>query len=143
MKRTQIRQQINKVKKDRQLRVQFLKFIALGVMNTAVSLIVIYVLIKIGLNYRLSNFIGYIAGLINSFIFNKVWVFKTKKNLIKEGLTFIIVFALCYGVQYLMLLLMVERYDINKYVSQFLSMGIYTFLNFILNRIFTFKNRNE
>ncbi len=143
MKRTQIRQQINKVKKDRQLRVQFLKFIALGVMNTAVSLIVIYVLMKIGLNYRLSNFIGYIAGLINSFIFNKVWVFKTKKNLIKEGLTFIIVFALCYGVQYLMLLLMVERYDINKYVSQFLSMGIYTFLNFILNRIFTFKNRNE
>ena len=143
MKRTQIRQQINKVKKDRQLRVQFLKFIALGVMNTAVSLIVIYVLMKIGLNYRLSNFIGYIAGLINSFIFNNVWVFKTKKNLIKEGLTFIIVFALCYGVQYLMLLLMVERYDINKYVSQFLSMGIYTFLNFILNRIFTFKNRNE
>ena len=143
MKRTQIRQQINKVKKDRQLRVQFLKFIDLGVMNTAVSLIVIYVIMKIGLNYRLSNFIGYIAGLINSFIFNKVWVFKTKKNLIKEGLTFIIVFALCYGVQYLMLLLMVERYDINKYVSQFLPMGIYTFLNFILNRIFTFKNRNE
>ena len=104
MKRTQIRQQINKVKKDRQLRVQFLKFIALGVMNTAVSLIVISVLMKIGLNYRLSIFIGYIAGLINSLIFNKVWVFKTKKNLIKEGPTFFIVFASCYCVQYFLIL---------------------------------------
>ena len=127
--------------KDRQLRIQFMKFIALGVINTLISLIVIYLLMKFGVNYRLSNLIGYIAGLINSFIFNKIWVFKTRKNLFKEIFNFSVVFGLCYSVQYLILLLMVEEYSLNKYFSQLIAMGFYTVLNFILNRIFTFKNR--
>ena len=118
-----------------------MKFIALGVMNTLISLIVIYLLMKFGVNYRLSNLIGYIAGLINSFIFNKIWVFKTRKNLFKEIFNFSVVFGLCYSVQYLILLLMVEEYSLNKYFSQLIAMGFYTVLNFILNRIFTFKNR--
>ncbi len=141
MKKTNIRQQIDRIRKDRQLRIQFMKFIALGVMNTLISLIVIYLLMKFGVNYRLSNLIGYIAGLINSFIFNKIWVFKTRKNLFKEIFNFSVVFGLCYSVQYLILLLMVEEYSLNKYFSQLIAMGFYTVLNFILNRIFTFKNR--
>ena len=141
MKKTNIRQQIDRIRKDRQLRIQFMKFIALGVMNTLISLIVIYLLMKFGVNYRLSNLIGYIAGLINSFIFNKIWVFKTRKNLFKEIFNFSVVFGLCYSVQYLILLLMVEEYSLNKYFSQLIAMGFYTVLNFILNRIFTFRNR--
>lgn len=141
MIKRKVSKKFREIKYDKELRVQFLKFISVGVLNTAISLIVIYLLMGIGVNYKISNFAGYILGLINSFIFNKLWIFKTKKNLIKESILFIFVFAICYCLQYVALLIMVEKLMWNNYLSQFLGMGLYTVLNFILNRILTFKKR--
>ena len=85
MIKRKVSKKFREIKYDKELRVQFLKFISVGVLNTAISLIVIYLLMGIGVNYKISNFAGYILGLINSFIFNKLWIFKTKKNLDRKS----------------------------------------------------------
>ena len=57
---------------------QFIRYLLVGVINTLVTLIVIYVCKSIlDINQWVSNAIGYVAGLINSFIWNKNWVFKS------------------------------------------------------------------
>ena len=82
---------VKAIKNDRELRIQFLKFIVVGVLNTLISLSVIYVLMLFEVGYKYANLFGYIAGVTNSFIFNKTWVFKSDKNMIKEMFMFLIV----------------------------------------------------
>lgn len=124
--------------------IQFLKFIGVGVMNTAISLSIIYAGMAFGLNYKMANIIGYIAGMINSFIWNKKWVFGSKNNVVKELFWFSVSFAICYAIQYTLLLLMVDQWQWNSYLAQLFAMGAYTVSNFILNRLITFrKNSNQ
>ncbi len=131
---------IRKLLTNSEARLQFLKFIVVGMLNTAISLAVIYVCMFLGMYYKIANLTGYAVGVINSFIWNKHWVFRAKGgNVYREIGLFGITFLICYGVQYLMLLLLVNQLEVNTYISQFLAMGIYTVSNFLLNRLITFK----
>lgn len=129
---------------DRKTVYQFIRFAIVGVLNTSVSLVIIYLLMHLfSVEYKLSNLIGYIAGVINSFFWSKLWVFKkNNSNIIKEAVCFIIIFAVCYGIQFAALLLFVETWHIDKDISQLLGMCVYTLFNFILNRCITFRIRD-
>ena len=66
--------------------IEFLKFIIVGMINTMVTLVVIFTTKSLlGLNPYLSNALGYVAGLTNSFIWNKAWVFRSKGSTGAEG----------------------------------------------------------
>lgn len=120
--------------------VQAVKFGLVGVMNTLITLAVIFILMKVfHLSYKWSNVIGYIIGLINSFIWNKKWTFKSTGNSIRELLVFAAVFGVCYGLQFLFLLFLVEQRGISEDWAQPLAMILYTGLNFLLNKLLTFK----
>lgn len=135
---------IDKIKKHffkSNTRLQFLKFVSVGIINTLVSLLVIYLCMELGVNYKLSNLFGYIAGVINSFVWSKIWVFKSRDaSVIKESVKFSFTFLICYTIQYLILLLFAEKLQINKYLSQLIAMGVYTVINFLMNKFFTFRN---
>ena len=58
--------------------VQLLKYGVIGVSNTLITLVVFYVINTLmGLDYAVANTLGYILGLINSFVWNRTWVFRT------------------------------------------------------------------
>ncbi|MCL1942678.1 MAG: GtrA family protein [Candidatus Azobacteroides sp.] len=121
--------------------IRFGKFVMVGVLNTGISLAVIYVLMNIfHVNYKISNLIGYVIGVINSFFWNKHWVFQAKKSGVKrEIVLFLIAFGISYLVQYFCLIIMVECFHLNKNLSQLLAMGVYTITNYTLNKFITFK----
>ena len=88
----------------------------------------------------LSNAVGYIAALINSFIWSKLWVFQTRNtNLWREMLYFGVAFLIAYGSQFAFFKTMIFRADVNEYLVQFLGLFIYGAVNFIMNRRLTFK----
>lgn len=126
---------------DKQTFFQFIRFAIVGILNTAVSLITIYILMHLfSVEYKLSNLIGYILGVINSFFWSKLWVFKkNNSNILKEAVYFILIFAVCYGIQFTALVLFVEKLHIHPDIAQFLGMCVYTLFNFMLNRCITFK----
>ena len=58
--------------------VQLAKYLLVGVMNTLITLVVIFVCkIYLHVNPYVSNALGYLAGLINSFLWNRRWVFRS------------------------------------------------------------------
>ena len=58
--------------------VQLLKYGVIGVSNTLITLVVFYVINTLmGLDYAVANTLGYILGLINSFVWDRGWVFRT------------------------------------------------------------------
>jgi putative flippase GtrA len=95
------------------------------------------------LDYRISNVCGYIAGLINSFFWNRYWTFKSGGPVAVEGFLFLAVFGVCYGLQFLALLLLVEKLHVSENLSQPLALVVYTGFNFLLNKLITFRKRKE
>ena len=79
--------------------IQLLKYGLVGISNSLITLIVIFLCNEIiGLKLMLADVIGYIAGLINSFIWNKKWVFKShnrKRDTLDR--VFIGGFLICFG----------------------------------------------
>lgn len=141
---------------NRTTAVQLAKYAIIGGMNTVITLIVIWVCTKlIGINFYVSNIIGYIAGLINSFIWNKTWVFHSHdKKLYHEMTLFLVGFLLCYGIQIftvwaVMLLNPLTKEavfdispdDFTKSVATLAGMVVYTLANYIYNRSVTFHTR--
>lgn len=135
--------------------MQFCRYLVTGVINTLVTLIVIYICKSfIGINPWVSNAIGYVAGLINSFIWNRMWVFRSHDHAwYSEGVKFFGGFLLCYGVQLGATWLM-DTYVIDPdfmihvvglafsgyAIATLVGMMVYTGANFIYNRLITFRN---
>jgi len=121
--------------------LQCFKFGLVGILNTIVGLSTIFICMKLlHISYISSNIIGYSLGLINSFIFNKLWTFKSTKSAKKEIIPFIFIFAISYFFQLIILILMKEYMSINVDLAQIISTVFYTIINFFGNRIYTFSH---
>ena len=86
---------------SREQQIQFLKFIIVGGINTMVTLVTIFVCKSLlGVNPYLSNAIGYVAGVANSFLWNRSWVFRSHGGFYREMAKFFIGFGICYALQF-------------------------------------------
>ena len=128
------------IDKNKKEIIRFGKFLIVGVINTSLTYIVYVCLRLFNLHPFLCNIVGYIVGFVNSFIWNKKWVFQTLgTNVKREFILFLLVFVFCYGIQLYIFHFMFNELNINEYVTQLISMGAYTVLNFILNRVISFQ----
>ena len=114
-------------KYDKKAIGQFIRFGIVGIINTLITLIVIYFLQEIlHVKYTISNFIGYIAGVVNSFFWNKLWVFKKlNSNFIREAILFLICFGYARHTIYIVTILVEILYVPDSW-AQLLSMIVYT-----------------
>lgn len=131
---------------------QFVKFCLVGVMNTLVTLCAIFMCKSLlNINPYISNAIGYILGVINSFLWNKQWVFNTVGHYRREALRFACGFVICYTLQLLTVVALnssslgkviidTGQIVISGYaIATVIGCGVYTITNFIYNRIITFR----
>jgi len=139
---------------------QAVKFGVVGIANTLLTLVIIWVMTKhFGCVELLANFVGYIIGLINSYIWNRKWTFRSKSDWKKSAIRFLIVFGICYGLQFLLLVILFglcpdnpPLYAFVKPVLQLFHIDdpsfyihiaanvLYTILNFTINKFYTFKS---
>lgn len=134
--------------------VQLVKYALVGCLNTLLTLGVIFLCKSIlGINDYVSNALGYIVGLINSFIWNKNWVFRSSGGYRRELVLFLIGFAMCYALQFMVVWVINQswfgdtEYDLGFFVisgygiATLVGNVAYTGANFIYNRLVTFKMR--
>ena len=78
--------------------LHFIKYNAIGIINTLITLAVVWVLHQLlDWNLELSNFLGFVAGGINSYLMNRIWNFKSNNRKRTEVVRFVIVFLLSYA----------------------------------------------
>ena len=134
--------------------VQLIKYGLVGVSNSIITLIVIFVCNELlGMKLMLADVIGYIAGVVNSFIWNKTWVFKSHNHRLRYEMTlFAVGFLLCFGLQFLTVLVLrnpmkaleislfgISSDVVGEYAAVCIGMVVYTLSNFIFNRCLTFR----
>ena len=142
-------------KETKKTAIQLLKYGVIGASNTLITLVAFYVfntLLKVP--YTPSNVIGYILGVINSFVWNRNWVFKTKQNVKREALLFVVGFLICWVLQMGVSVIMLEAFNIKNFtiegipnagqdIVMIVSMVFYTLANYLYNRFVTFKVKGE
>lgn len=133
--------------------VQFVRYALVGIINTVLTLVVIYACKDFfGINLWVSNALGYIAGFVNSFLWNKLWVFHSTGSIVREAWRFVGGFCLCYllqlaatwviadhsplaGTEWIVLGFTVSGYGI----ATLMGMVVYTCANFLYNKVVTFS----
>ena len=140
----------------RQTGIQLLKYGVIGVLNTLITLVTFYLLnTKLELSYGISNVTGYVLGVINSFLWNRNWVFKTKNNFQRELFLFVCVFLICLALQLCVSWILLEglgwknlpddvipffpMQKAGQNIVMVLAMVVYTLANYAYNRFVTFK----
>jgi putative flippase GtrA len=118
---------------------QFAKFLIVGVVNTLVSLCVIYAA-KWFLNMRdvPANAIGYAMGIFVSFALNSSWTFAHKGPRASALARFCLATAVAYGMNLLTVLIAIDQLQVNSYVGQALGIPVYTLTSYLLSRHLVF-----
>lgn len=139
---------------SREDQIRFLKFIIVGGINTFVTLAVIFTCKSLlGVDPYLSNSLGYVAGVLNSFLWNREWVFKSHGRFHREMAKFFVGFGLCYTIQFAVMWSLtnltpigdiawnIKGFTLSGYgVATIIGMVCYTLCNFIYNRRIAFRH---
>jgi putative flippase GtrA len=123
-------------------RIQFVKFLIIGVINTGIHYVAFLFLYRIvGIDYLFASALGYSVGLINSFILNKKLTFKTKG--VRTGAEFVKFFCVnmvALLVNLLALKSFVDYASLIPEVAQVCAIAFSTFVNFLGNKCWTFRS---
>ena len=122
----------------------FIKFLAVGVANTLLSMILMFLLE--GLGYWASTAIAYVAGAVLSFFLNRHFTFKSEGSLAVTAAKFALNVAVCYVIAYALAQpavgWLLDHTGIStiwqERIAKLFGMGLYTVINYIGQKFFAF-----
>ena len=122
---------------------QFVKFGIVGVSNTAISLIVFYIIYWINPEwYMIGNVAGWVISVANAFFWNNKYVFKSQSEGVKQLLKRIGKTYLSYGATFVMstvfLYVEVDILHWSAVICPIINLVLTIPLNFLLNKFWTF-----
>jgi len=118
------------------------KYGAVGVLNTAVTAAAYALLRWGGVGIDLSYFLSYVAGILNSFVWNKTLVFRDREGRwLRQGLVFVAGAAGCWGVQWAVFRLLLTL--TNEGVAYVVSLPVYPVINYLFNRLAVFRHPSK
>lgn len=118
--------------------IGFIKFCIVGASNTALSLIIYWILNNLGIIYLLSSTISYFVGILNGYMLSTRFVFKSSRNM-HTGIRFFIVYGISLFINLLILYLMVDCIGLDKMIGQIVATGVNTLFNYFANKVWTFR----
>jgi len=117
------------------------RFIAVGVSNTLIGLTVIYVAKwAFHVGDAPANGIGYAVGLAVSFTLNSRWTFSYRGSQRTAFIKFMVAALAAYGMNLLVVMLLIHSAGVNSYVAQALGMPVYTVIFYFSTKYFVFRN---
>lgn len=117
---------------------RFLRFAAVGLVNTAASFLVYITLLQFQVFYIFASVIAYITGIGISYLLNTAFVFKSQKRK-STAYKFVAVYLSALLINLSMLYLFVDILGINPVLGQILVTSAVLFYNYVLQSIWTFK----
>ncbi|MDR1257513.1 MAG: GtrA family protein [Spirochaetaceae bacterium] len=128
----------------------FLKFLATGAINTALSAAVMFTLYNVaGCGYWFSSAAAYIAGAALNFFLNKYFTFKVKEWRARTVIYFALTVAVSYFIAYgaakpaVSYFLRDSGSRLGGNISLFTGMCLYTVINYIGQRFAVFRKHDD
>jgi putative flippase GtrA len=122
--------------------LQLIRFGVVGCSGYAVNLAVFAICVHVlAIDYKLASPIAYLAGTVNNFIWNSRWTFNHKKEAhpVEQGVKFFIVSLVSFGVNYLILVGLVNTTGMEKVLAQAIANICGIPVNFLGQKLWSFK----
>lgn len=124
--------------------LQFVKFGIVGVGNTAISLLVYYVIILIRREWYIAGSIaGFVISVLNAYYWNSKYVFKKQDDRLRTLIRTYIAYGSNLLIGTFMLWLLVEKCGISHFLAPLLNLLITVPLNFVLNKYWVMKPSSQ
>lgn len=118
-----------------------LRFCTVGVGNTLIDFLVFFILTSLHVQYLLAQGISYLAGMINSYIWNRNWTFKAKEKAnIQEMLRFLAINLAAYVATLLFLYVFQQKFAWPLAVSKIAATLGGMAITFMGSRLWVFKS---
>jgi dolichol-phosphate mannosyltransferase len=120
--------------------VQLGKFSLVGASGYVVNLVVYTALLKgAGFHYALAATCSFVVAVTNNYTWNRLWTFHAQRGHVGwQGLRFLVVALVAYGANLAILAVLVES-GVDKILSQAIAVILVTPLNFLGNKLWSFR----
>jgi putative flippase GtrA len=124
--------------------VQLAKFSVVGATGYVINLAVYTALLKgAGFHYALAATCSFLVAVTNNYLWNRLWTFRDQRGHVGwQGLRFLVVAVVAY-VANLALLSLFIGLGFDKVVSQAIAVVLVTPLNFVGNKLWSFRVRHR
>jgi putative flippase GtrA len=121
---------------------QLVKFCLVGATGYVVNLVVYAVLLRAaGFHYVPAAIGSFLVAVTNNYLWNRLWTFRRQRgDVVLQGLRFFVVSALALGANLVVLHLLV-RSGVEELVAQAIAIVLVTPVNFIGNKLWSFRHR--
>jgi putative flippase GtrA len=122
--------------------LQLAKFCAVGASGYAVNLLVYSLLVeRLGFHYLVAATCSFVVAVTSNYTWNRLWTFRGDRGHIAyQGLRFLVVSGIALGANLVILHLLV-RLGVDKVPAQAIAIVLVTPLNFIGNKVWSFRRR--
>jgi dolichol-phosphate mannosyltransferase len=122
---------------------QFVKFGIVGASGLIVNFAIAQTLQRTtGFSGFLDFAIGFMTGGVSNYVLNRIWTFRSNRHPLVEGLQFLLVSLLALGLGKIVFSL-ADRYAFHHFtMTWFVATVAGIFINFFLNKYWTFKHVN-
>jgi putative flippase GtrA len=116
------------------------KFCAVGVVGYLINLAVYDVLLHAGLHYLVAATCSFLVAVTSNYTWNRLWTFREQRGHVGvQGLRFLIVSLGALGANLAVLHLLVAYGGLGKLVAQAVAIVLVTPLNFVGNKLWSFR----
>jgi putative flippase GtrA len=122
-------------------RTRLVRFVLVGGSNTLITLLVYSVALHLGVWYPIAAGLGYAAGIVNGYTWNRTWTFETGTFHLPEFSRYVVVQVGGLGANVLGLTLAVEILGMGKLTGELVTLAPIVLVSFILNRWWIFRPR--
>lgn len=118
------------------------KFALVGVVNTLLDMGLFALLAQLlGVNVYLSQCISFSAGVLNSYLLNRSWTFRTKEAFWSPALVrFLLLNVAMLAVSTAIIWLFYDLLGIHKLIAKVISTGCTLVVSFLINRLWVFRD---
>ena len=121
--------------------VQLAKFCTVGAAGYVVNLAVYTWLVREGLHYNLAAAISFLVAVTNNYTWNRLWTFRGQRGHVGyQGLRFFVVSLLALAANEVLLTAFVAA-GAGKVVAQAIAIVLVTPINFVGNKLWSFRRR--
>ncbi len=120
-------------------------YLFFGVVTTVVNFILYYALLFLGMHYLWAQVIAWIGAVLVAYITNKLWVFESHVSgllpVLKEMLVFIASRLFSFGVETLLLYLMVDVASVSEGIAKIPVAVLTVILNYVTGKLLVFRKK--
>lgn len=121
---------------------QFVRFLVVGLGNTAVSFISYRLLLAVSTPYLIAAFLGFSVGALNGYVFNRRWTFAAADTT-RARVLYVAVQAIGAISTSLLVLLFHRGAELGKVAAYLVAIPPVTVCMFVANRVWTFAERPD